>query len=100
MKMYGGLEIWPHTFLTTALEGREWSVSRPGRITVRKRDPSTHWIGGWVGPIVGLNHKENNLRSRHVFVFRVQEEKEIDNDRGRKERRKKERKKGKMEREN
>jgi hypothetical protein len=36
--------------LTSALDGDEWSVSRPGRFTPRERAPSTHWIGGWVGP--------------------------------------------------
>jgi hypothetical protein len=29
---------------------KESSVaSRPGRFNPRKRDPGTHWIGGWVG---------------------------------------------------
>jgi hypothetical protein len=36
--------------LTSALDGGEWSASRPGRFTPRKRAPGTHWIGGWVGP--------------------------------------------------
>jgi hypothetical protein len=36
--------------LTSALEGGEWSASRPGRFTSRERAPGTHWIGGWVGP--------------------------------------------------
>jgi hypothetical protein len=35
---------------TSALDGGEWSASRPGRFTPRERDPGTHWIGGWVGP--------------------------------------------------
>jgi hypothetical protein len=34
--------------LTSALDGGEWSASRPGRFTPRERAPSTHWIGGWV----------------------------------------------------
>jgi len=38
-----------HTFLTSALDGCEWSASRPGRFTVRERAPGTHLIG-WVGP--------------------------------------------------
>jgi hypothetical protein len=38
-----------HT-LTSALDGGEWSISRPGRFIPRKRAPGTHWIGGWVGP--------------------------------------------------
>jgi hypothetical protein len=36
--------------LTSALDGGEWSASRPGRFTPRERAPGTHWIGGWVGP--------------------------------------------------
>jgi hypothetical protein len=36
--------------LTSALDGAEWSASRPGRFTPRKRVPGIHWIGGWVGP--------------------------------------------------
>jgi hypothetical protein len=36
--------------LTSALDGGEWSASRPGRFTPRERAPRTHWIGGWVGP--------------------------------------------------
>jgi hypothetical protein len=34
--------------LTSALDGDEWSVSRP-----RERAPGTHWIGGWMGPSAG-----------------------------------------------
>jgi hypothetical protein len=36
--------------VTSALDGGEWSASRPGRFTPRKRAPGIHWIGGWVGP--------------------------------------------------
>jgi len=36
--------------LTSALDGGEWSGSRPGRLTPREKAPGTHWIGGWVGP--------------------------------------------------
>jgi hypothetical protein len=35
---------------TSALDGGEWSASRPGRLTPRERAPGAHWIGGWVGP--------------------------------------------------
>jgi hypothetical protein len=51
MKAYwwsGG--IAPRILLTFALDGGEWSASRSGRFTHRKRAPDTHWIGGWVGP--------------------------------------------------
>jgi hypothetical protein len=45
----GGVEVWLHAFLTSALDGGEWSALRPGRFTSREKAPSTHWIGGWVG---------------------------------------------------
>jgi hypothetical protein len=40
--------------LTSALDGGEWSASRPGCFTSRGRAPATHWIGGWVGARAGL----------------------------------------------
>jgi hypothetical protein len=43
------VEIQLHAFLTSALDGGEWSASRPGRFTPRERAPGTHWIGGRVG---------------------------------------------------
>jgi hypothetical protein len=48
MKTYGGVDVYIHIFLTSALIRGEWSASRPGRLTPGKRTPSTHWIGGWV----------------------------------------------------
>jgi hypothetical protein len=47
MKAYWGVQL--HTFLTSALDGSEWSASRPGRFTPRERAPGIHWIGDWVG---------------------------------------------------
>jgi hypothetical protein len=45
-----------YCFLTPALEGGEWSESRPGRaLPPGERPPSTHCIGGWVGPRAGLD---------------------------------------------
>jgi hypothetical protein len=35
--------------LTPALDGGEWSASRPGRFTPRERAFDTQWIGDWVG---------------------------------------------------
>jgi hypothetical protein len=48
MKMYGE---WRYSsrFLTSALDGSEWSASCPCRSTSGDRAPGTHWIGGWVG---------------------------------------------------
>jgi hypothetical protein len=44
--------------LTSALDGGEWSASRPGRFTRKKRVPGTHWIGGLVNPRAGLDAVE------------------------------------------
>jgi hypothetical protein len=48
MKTYWGMEVKLHAFLTSALDGGEWSASRPASYTPRERVPGTHWIGGWV----------------------------------------------------
>jgi hypothetical protein len=47
-----------HVFLTSALDGIEWSASRTGRFTPGERAPGTHWIGAWVGPRAGLDNME------------------------------------------
>jgi hypothetical protein len=47
-----------HIFLTSALVGGEWSVSRPVRFTPGERAHGTPWIGGWVGPRAGLDDVE------------------------------------------
>jgi hypothetical protein len=53
MKAYGGVDVYLHIFLTSAVVGGEWSASRPCHFT-----PGTHWIGGWVGPRAGLDDVE------------------------------------------
>jgi hypothetical protein len=44
-----------HAFLTSALDGNEWSASCPNCFTSEKRTPSTHLIGDWAGPRTGLD---------------------------------------------
>jgi hypothetical protein len=58
MKAYGGVDVYIHIFLISALVGGEWSPSRPGLFTPGERAPCTHWIGGWVGPRAGLDDVE------------------------------------------
>jgi hypothetical protein len=61
MKAYWGMEL--HAFLTSGLDGGEWSASRPGRFTPGERAPLTHWMGGWVGPRgSGRGGEEKNSR--------------------------------------
>jgi hypothetical protein len=61
MKVYGGVDVYSHIFLTSALAGGEWSASRPGRFTPWKRASDTRWIGGWVGRRAGLDDVEKIL---------------------------------------
>jgi hypothetical protein len=42
-------------FLTLALDGGQWSASRPGLITRRQIGPGTHRKGDWGGPRTGLD---------------------------------------------
>jgi hypothetical protein len=35
--------------LILALDGGEWSTSRPGTFTTEDFVPGTHWIEGWMG---------------------------------------------------
>jgi hypothetical protein len=58
MKAYGGMDVQIHIFLTSALDGGEWSATRLYRFTPGKRAPGTHWIGGWVGSRAGLDDVE------------------------------------------
>jgi hypothetical protein len=55
MKAYGGVDVYIHIFLNSALVGAEWSTSRPGRLTPVERSCGTHWIGGWVDLRAGLD---------------------------------------------
>jgi hypothetical protein len=50
-------------FLTSALDGGEWSASRPGRFAQGERAPDSNWIGGWMGPRAGLNAVEKRKSS-------------------------------------
>jgi hypothetical protein len=48
-----------YSFTTSALDGGEWPVSRPGRaFTPGERTPGTHCTGGWVGPRDGLDTQD------------------------------------------
>jgi hypothetical protein len=58
MKTYGGVDVYNHVFLTSALVGGEWSASCPGRFTSGERVSDKLCIGGWVGPRAGLDDME------------------------------------------
>jgi hypothetical protein len=50
IKAYWGSGCTVPLTLTSAIDGGEWSASRPGRFTSSEKAPGTHWIGDWVGP--------------------------------------------------
>jgi hypothetical protein len=62
----------PLILFTSALDGNEWSASRPCRFIRRERVSGTHWIG-WMGPRAVLDsvvkrkfpspHREANPRT-------------------------------------
>jgi hypothetical protein len=60
MKTWGSGGIAPR-FLTSALDGGEWSASGTSRFTTGEIAPGTHWIGGWVGPKAGLDAVKNRI---------------------------------------
>jgi len=43
------------TLLTSALVGGEQSATCPSHFTPKESSPTTHWIGGWMGPRAGLD---------------------------------------------
>jgi hypothetical protein len=55
MKTCEKVEVQFLSFLTSALDGDEWSGLRSGRFILWERDPGTYWIGGWLGRRTGLN---------------------------------------------
>jgi hypothetical protein len=58
MKVYGEVDVHIHIFLTLALDGGEWSASRPSRFTPGERAPGSYRIGGCVSQRAGLDDVE------------------------------------------
>jgi hypothetical protein len=50
MKAYSGSGVTAPRIVNSALDGGEWSASRPSRFTPKERAAGTHWIGARVGP--------------------------------------------------
>jgi hypothetical protein len=55
MKMHGLMDVKPHAFLTSALDGGEWSIPYHGHFMPREGAPVAHRLGGWVGPTSSLD---------------------------------------------
>jgi hypothetical protein len=44
METYGGVEVYLHAFLNSALHGGKWQASRSSHSTLGERSPATHCI--------------------------------------------------------
>jgi hypothetical protein len=60
MKAYGGVDVYIHIFLTSALAGGECSAWCPDSCTTKERAPGSHWIG-WVDPRADLDVENRNF---------------------------------------
>jgi hypothetical protein len=58
-----GERKYSFSFVTSALDGGEWSASRPVYALPRERKPGTHWIGGYVGLRAGLDTEDRGKYS-------------------------------------
>lgn len=56
IKIYGGKEIYLHSFLTLTLDAGEWSTSLPDCCILGESALGAHWVGFWVGPRACLGH--------------------------------------------
>jgi hypothetical protein len=50
------------SFLTLVLDWSKWLASRPCYFIPKERAPGSHWIGGWVGPRLGLDAAETRTK--------------------------------------
>jgi len=63
MKACSGTEVQPHSFLTGALDGGEWSSSQSRWFNPRERAPVTHCTWGLVNPREGSDILEKRRNS-------------------------------------
>jgi hypothetical protein len=52
------MEVELHAFLTSALDGNDWSTLHPDHFILKEIDPIIHQIEGWVSPIVSTDTLE------------------------------------------
>jgi hypothetical protein len=57
------------SFLTSELDGGEWSASSPCRFTAGESTPGTQRIEGWVGSRAGLGADLAPARNRTGYCF-------------------------------
>jgi hypothetical protein len=57
MKAYGGVDVWIHVLLTSAVVGVV-IASRPCRLTTGEIAPGTDWLEGWISTRTSLDAVE------------------------------------------
>jgi len=62
-KTNGGMEVYLHAFLTSELDGCEWSASLTDLFPPRERVPTTHWIECCMGSRAGLDAATKRKKS-------------------------------------
>jgi hypothetical protein len=67
MKMYGGVDVLIHIFLTSTLVGGKWSALRPGRFTPGK-DPTVPngYEAGWTSESIWMTLEEYILNPPYI----------------------------------
>jgi hypothetical protein len=58
VKVYEGVDVYIHIFLSSAIAGGKQLASRPSYFTPGERAQGTHRIGGRVDPRAGLDDVE------------------------------------------
>jgi len=48
IKVYGGVDVWLHSFFTQALDGGQWRASFSSHFTPEDRRHSTNYVEGWM----------------------------------------------------
>jgi hypothetical protein len=61
IRAYEGVKVLLHVFLTSVLNGCEWSASRTDSFIPRGKALSIRWIGGWVGNRAGLDMTKRKM---------------------------------------
>ena len=72
MKANGGADVQRHSFLISALDGAEWSTTRPGRFTPRKerRYPLYRRLGGSRSQLEHFGIEVQTVHYRAKFAHR------------------------------
>jgi hypothetical protein len=61
-----GVEVYLHSFLTSALDVGELSASHTCRFNLGERNFDSHWKGGWVSPRAGVNAEARRKISQPI----------------------------------